>query len=273
MEHAEGLIDAGAKILEGVCHAGRPLRRIAVFAPHPDDEVIGAFSILSDSTLERFVIFVTDGAPLKLGEDGMKLRRARRDESDEVAAFLGILPNHLHRLGIPDQETVFQLPELIHQVSRLISEVAPEAVLIPSYEGGHPDHDSTAFAVHQAVQRLGEDRPRLFEMCLYHDRNGSMETRAFLSESGEAAPMVVNLSESQRLLKQEAFRFYRSQREVLSYFQTESERFRVARDYDFRSAPHSGTLFYERFDWNVDGARWRALAGKAITEHRAGNAS
>ncbi|HZC35932.1 MAG TPA: hypothetical protein VE242_09980, partial [Chthoniobacterales bacterium] len=45
----------------------KPLRcSVIVFAPHPDDEVIGAFSLLSQFQAACFLVFVTDGAPLRL---------------------------------------------------------------------------------------------------------------------------------------------------------------------------------------------------------------
>ncbi|MBV8376430.1 MAG: PIG-L family deacetylase, partial [Verrucomicrobia bacterium] len=168
--------------------------------------------------------------------------------------------DHLFRMGIPDQQTVFQFPRLITSAFWLLRELHPDVVLIPAYEGGHPDHDSTAFAVHQAADRLEQSTPSLVEMCLYHDCNGQMQTGEFLRHSSIADDLTIVLSNEDRRLKEEAFAIYSSQAEVLKYFSTEFERFRSAPTYNFRDPPHRGTLFYERFDWGVTGIEWRRLS-------------
>jgi N-acetylglucosamine malate deacetylase 2 len=241
-------------------------RRIVVFAPHPDDEVIGAFSILSRYPADRFLIFVTDGAPVKLGANRAQLQQRRQKEADRVADFLGLAPGHTFRLNVPDQETAFQLPLLIHRTLRLLKELAAEVVVLPAYEGGHPDHDSTAFVVHQAAEMLGESAPQLVEMCLYHGRNGAMETGAFLDHLVESTTLTITFSLQERRLKRNAFGIYQSQREVLKYFPINWERFREAPAYNVRYPPHPGKLFYEGFDWKVTGARWRELAQEVLSE-------
>jgi LmbE family N-acetylglucosaminyl deacetylase len=260
------LMHPSLKILEEIYSVGPGRRRILVFAPHPDDELIGAFSILSRSRAASFLVFVTDGAPVNTGHERARIRCERQRESEKVASSLEIPPDHLFRIGIPDQETAFQFPRLITSVSRFLRELRPDVVLVPAYEGGHPDHDSTAFAVHQASARLEQGRPLLIEMCLYHNCNGQMQTGEFLRHSAIEDCLTIILSNEDRRLKEEAFAIYRSQMEVLKYFPTELERFRPAPNYDFRDPPHGGTLFYERFDWGVTGTEWRRLSLRALRE-------
>src|SRR5258708_29713109 len=113
-----------------------PHGRVIVFAPHHDDEVIGAFSILTRFRAACFMVFVTDGAPVKLGKNRATLQRRRRRESNQVAALLWIPTGHVIRLGIPDQGTTFQLPRLIMVAAKLLREFRPDIVIIPAYEGG-----------------------------------------------------------------------------------------------------------------------------------------
>jgi LmbE family N-acetylglucosaminyl deacetylase len=244
-----------------------PHRRVIVFAPHPDDEVIGAFSLLTRFRAACFIVFVTDGAPLKLGKSRAPLRRKRQSESNQVAALLRIPAGHVIRLRNPDQGTTFQLPRLIIVAAKLLRDLRPDIVIIPAYEGGHPDHDSTAFSVHQAAYLLGKDAPLLIEMCLYHGNNCQFATSQFLQYCGALDCLTVELSASERNLKQAAFIVYRSQAKVLQCFPTDIERFRLAPKYDFHSPPHRGPLFYERFDWGVSGAEWRELAARASSEN------
>jgi len=54
---------------------------------------------------------------------------------------------------------------------------------------------------------------------------------------------------------------FKSQQKSLAPFMLpETEAFRDAPSYDFRRPPHPGRLFYEYFDWGIDGVRWRELA-------------
>ena len=57
---------------------------------------------------------------------------------------------------------------------------------------------------------------------------------------------------------------FKTQAKALAPFMLpEAEIFRQAPDYDFHHAPHSGRLFYEYFDWGIDGTTWRDLARAA----------
>ncbi len=57
-----------------------------------------------------------------------------------------------------------------------------------------------------------------------------------------------------------------SQRETLAAFDTATERFRPAPDYNFATLPNGGQLLYERYDWGMDGRRWAGLARAALAE-------
>ncbi len=59
---------------------------------------------------------------------------------------------------------------------------------------------------------------------------------------------------------------FTTQQRTLAPFGFELERFRPAPAYDFTQPPHEGTLFYERYDWGMVGARWRTLAHEALTQ-------
>jgi LmbE family N-acetylglucosaminyl deacetylase len=61
-----------------------PRCRVTVFAPHPDDEVIGAFSLLTRFHAACFLVFVTDGAPLKLGKNLHGISNPRQDPELEL---------------------------------------------------------------------------------------------------------------------------------------------------------------------------------------------
>jgi LmbE family N-acetylglucosaminyl deacetylase len=51
-------------------------------------------------------------------------------------------------LGIPDQAASLGLAGLARRLAVQLAASGAEVVVTHAYEGGHPDHDATAFAVH-----------------------------------------------------------------------------------------------------------------------------
>jgi LmbE family N-acetylglucosaminyl deacetylase len=155
-----------------------------------------------------------------------------------------------------------------HELVRHFSEIQPRIIITQPYEGGHPDHDATAFAVHIACSITAREnnlQPIIVEMSAYHNSRGSMATGKFLPPDGcEVLPRV--LSNEERQFKRNLFACFKTQLSVLKYFPIDVEVFREAPNYDFAAPPHSGPLYYEFFDWNMTGPLWRELAREALLE-------
>ena len=243
-----------------------------IVAAHPDDETIsagGRLLCLENPT----IIHVTDGAPRDMRDAavaGFATReayaRARRDELAAALAIAGIGMDQTRTIGLVDQEASLHLSDLACDLQKLLRTLAPDVVLTHPYEGGHPDHDATAFGVHVAMQLLekaGDPIPQLIEFTSYHDVNGTMSLFEFLP-CDECDVETVILSDQARALKRQMIECFVTQQKTIAPFPIELERFRRAPRYDFTQPPHSGTLFYERYDWGMVGTRWRALAREAI---------
>lgn len=251
-----------------------PLPATMVVVAHPDDETVGAGLQLARLREARFV-YLTDGAPLD-GHDARRLgltvdayRALRRRELDALLACCGIAGDRVHPLGCPDQQAARRLPLLVMCLVRLFRLHRPEVVLTQAYEGGHPDHDATAFAVHAAAAWLRARRhtaPAIVEMTCYHrGPAGEWRSEAFLPQAEAGASMTsLPLDEAQRRRKHELLGAFASQRETLAPFPLRFERFRRAPAYDFRRPPHEGTLFYEQHPWGMTGPQFRSLAGAAM---------
>lgn len=241
-----------------------PLASLVIVAAHPDDEVIGAGAQLAQ-VQDITIIHVTDGAPCNLADaqgagfrDRAEYAAARRRELLDALAIAGIPAERASQIGIVDQEASLYMPELSWRLQTMLEAIRPHAVLTHPYEGGHPDHDATAFAVHAAAQ------PRaipVFEFASYHNRDGAIATGCFLPASTPAYRYV--LSPGERELKRRMLDRFVSQQQVIEWFPLEYELFRPAPDYDFTRPPHEGTLLYERFGWGWTGERWRTLAAQA----------
>jgi LmbE family N-acetylglucosaminyl deacetylase len=240
--------------------------RAALVCAHPDDESIaagGSLSLLPDLV----VVHVTDGAPRRL-DDWRRLgfaapeayASARAAELRAALAAAGCDAPHA-MLGYPDQDAALHLADAARRLAVLFAEHRVEAVLTHAYEGGHPDHDATAWACHAAA-RLAAARPTVAEFPLYHAGLGEHVKGEFLPSPGPE-PVVVHLTDAEQARKRAMYAAHASQAEVLAGFGAERETFRAAPRYDWRRPPHPGPLLYEHWGWEMTGERWRALAAAA----------
>ena len=250
-----------------------PRTRVLFVVAHPDDEVIGAGGSLLSRFADCQVVHVTDGAPANLlyaRQAGFKTTfeyaDARREEAAMALSLAGITGNQIIELGVTDQQLSYQLVTVARRLSKLFTQIEPDIVITQPYEGGHPDHDATAFAVHLARRLLHDEQtiaPEIIEMTSYHRRNESVIYSEFLPREG-SAPVTFPLAQHERNLKQEMFDCFHTQRGVLCWFPIEVERFRKAPPYNFTRPPHAGKLNYDYFDWGVTEEKWLRLAREAL---------
>ena len=237
---------------------------VAVVA-HPDDETIGLGGQLG-SIADITLVHVTDGAP-RTRPDWKTHAQIRRAELLAAAAKAGIPEHSCLELGVADQEASMHLVELACFLSRLLDQLRPEVVFTHTYEGAHPDHDATAFAIHNAIRlrvERGEKTPDLIEFPSYHHRprDGRIETGTFLPWP-YIEPFRMVLSKEARSLKRRMLSCFQTQKERLANFPDDAESFRVAPAYDFTHAPHAELSPYGAFRWGVTGREWRRLARHA----------
>lgn len=246
-------------------------RSVILVAAHADDETIGAGGLLP-RLRNPVIVTVTDGAPRNSTDAeraGCQTReeyaRLRHEELIATLEIAGIPADQIRPIGVVDQEASLEMAYLTLRLVDLFRELHPAIVLTHPYEGGHPDHDATAFALHAACARVPAP-PTVYEFTSYHaaepDRDGppAMEVARFLGDRGE----TIVLSEEARDLKSRMVACFKSQLHMLRNFPLDTERFREAPAYDFTQAPHPGKLYYENFDWGVTGERWRRLAEEAL---------
>ena len=240
--------------------------RIAVVVAHPDDETIGVGGQLS-----RFVrvtiAHVTDGATRRHPERAA-FARQRRCELETAMAVAGVPAEACVGLGVADQEAALELASLAERLAALLTQGNIDIVLTHPYEGGHPDHDATAFAVHGAqwlMSQRGEAAPAIVEMAFYHAGPSGLLAQQFVPVPGSRT-ITVPLSTAKWEVKQQMLAAHASQAGVVAQFSATVERFRPAPRYDFCAPPNGGAMHYEAFDWGMTAARWCPLAAAGLRE-------
>ena len=263
---------APGEALHAWCTARRDRPRAGwtlMIVAHPADEVIGAGARLAEAG--RFLIdHVTDGAPRDrraAAEAGFasraEYRDARRAELRSAIALAGVAPDCLLDLGMVDQEASHALHVLTLRVAALLRRGWPAAIVTQAYEGGHPDHDAAAFAVHHAcalLARRGVAPPAIVEMTSYHRHAGAfMQGRFTGADEGVAVP----LGTEERALKRRMLDCFVTQRATLAAFEPEVERFRLAPSYDFLRPPETDGRYRERLSWGMTTGQWEPLVRRA----------
>jgi LmbE family N-acetylglucosaminyl deacetylase len=266
--------DDGRGHLARVSGTGKVAARdMAMVVAHSDDETIGIGGQLP-RLQDVVVIHVTDGAPRNL-EDARRAGFAsaadyaacRRRELEAAVALAGMVPSSLRSLDVPDQEASLDLVGIARRIAACFRDQSAACVVTHAFEGGHPDHDATAFCVHVArrlLRREGGD-VTILEMPFYRSEGGGMVRQSFVPYPN-SPELEVRLSAAQQRLKRAMLDAHASQRSVIEGFSVDVERFRVAPDYDFGLPPNGGDILYERHPWGMTGARWRELATAALRE-------
>lgn len=126
---------------------------LLVFAPHPDDEVLGCGGLLAAMSRQQHpahVVIVSDGG---LGGDPL-LR-----EQESIAAAKLLDPTGVHKLHfwrLPDRR-LQHCDDLQNRMQAAIAASAADCVLTPSPYEIHPDHRSVAVAATAAFAQCFDD--------------------------------------------------------------------------------------------------------------------
>jgi LmbE family N-acetylglucosaminyl deacetylase len=128
-----------------------------VFAPHPDDEVLGCGGVIalkSQAGARVRVVVMTDGRASHrtlIAED--ELVRIRRAEAEEAAQQLGPGVDYVF-LGFEDQRLAHDRDAACDQVVEIIDQFKPDEIYLPHRREGIIDHVETNRIVRRAVDRV-----------------------------------------------------------------------------------------------------------------------
>lgn len=122
-----------------------------VVAPHPDDEAIGpggTVRLLADRGGRITVLFATDGqATIGSPDPVEEVSRRRRAEAEESCRQLGAMAEFA---GLADGGLADQTAALGRRIGEAARSIGAEAVFVPWFGDGHPDHLACTGALAQA---------------------------------------------------------------------------------------------------------------------------
>ncbi len=231
--------------------------RILIVTAHADDETIGCFSVMREWAAEVHILHATDSVPRNrffAFRAGFLTRRAyragRREEMHSVLAKAGISASRYQRLDFADQEAA----QHCRRIREVVRGYSAERIYTHAYEGGHPDHDTLAFAL--------AGLPNVWEFPLYHACGGSFVPQTFLDGAPE---VIATLDTAARQTKRDWLDGFRSQRRDIGKFPIEREVFRPMRAYDFTRPPHVGRLYYEIHGLGATWPQWRDAVANSLS--------
>jgi LmbE family N-acetylglucosaminyl deacetylase len=252
-----------------------------VVIAHPDDETLGV-----GGQLARLkgcgIIVVTDGAPRDPSyarrrgfENTEAYAQARRQEIIAAAAISGVPDRALTFLNVADQEAAWHLANITHSLvhffvtrgTKFVMTRGTKFVMTHSYEGGHPDHDATAFAVNAATQILAScgRTIEVVEMPFYRMGSPGRLYQSFTEQlAGRQLKLI--LTGERLAIKLQMLECHATQRSALCKFSPDIEQFRLAPRHDFSTLPNNGRLFYETRPWGMTASRWLTLTSQAANQ-------
>lgn len=133
-----------------------------IFAPHPDDEILGCGGTIAKKLSEGYdisVVFMTDGrnSLMEIGVNShpspLELREIRKIEAKRAAKVLGIRDEKLFFLDIEDG-TLRRNEGLAEQKILKALDSFPNEVYLPQEKEFHVDHRVTNHLVRSAIKKL-----------------------------------------------------------------------------------------------------------------------
>ena len=137
-------------------------RRVLILAPHTDDGEFGCGGCISKWLDEgKELYYVAFSSAEKSVPEGMP-KDTLKKEVQEASKVLGIRPDNLILFDYPVREFPLYRQQILEDMIRLMTELRPELVLLPSTADTHQDHQTISqegFRAFKKVSIIGYEMP------------------------------------------------------------------------------------------------------------------
>jgi LmbE family N-acetylglucosaminyl deacetylase len=224
------------------------MKNILLIAPHPDDEIVGAFMIIKKILKGKRVIvfFLTNGIinkntlwfwqRNKYEEKVIK----RKKEMNLSMRLLKIKKFYLQ--DISTRSLKDNIERTYKKILQLKKKHDIDTIFCPAYEGGHQDHDVANFICSRLANKC-----KIFEFAEYNYFKKKIYSNHFFLSSKK--DHVIYLTDKEKREKKNFLKIYKSEQQNLNYISVEQESYRELIKYNYKTPPHKGTLFYRRFSF------------------------
>lgn len=206
--------------------------KVAFISPHPDDvELCCGILIkhLISSGVKVYYFCVTDGAPspevLSITKrlsvldnyDQLTYKTIRRQETIKALNILGVNLARIEFFDWPDLECYKHIPGIIQSFYNIMKDA--DGIFCCPFEGGHPDHDITRFALAVASNQINYSG-HIFEYASYNNRGYQ------IFQKDSLCSFTINVNSQEQKIKQQITQIFVSQKKEMEQFRTDVERFR-----------------------------------------------
>ena len=157
--------------------------------PHQDDEMGVLWEIerrCKVSPESVFCIFITDG--------GQKARE-RDSESLAVLGHVGVLSKNIFFWGldhnIKNLAAVESVNKIYEKILDFLGQSSWDSIFVPSWEGGHADHDTINAATVEAAKNLGLQK-KIYQFPLYNAHKTGLVYFRVLNTINERGSVIRN---------------------------------------------------------------------------------
>jgi LmbE family N-acetylglucosaminyl deacetylase len=242
-----------------------PAYHVAVVVAHPHDETIAC-----GATLKRLkgahVVVVTDGVVRGPNENAAYSFPASRTPEmvrwRELIAALelaGQPASAVTGLAVVDRKAAEYLVAITRRIAEVFHRSGTAIAITHAYEGRDPDHDATAFAVHQAVASCGAKGQEIAILEMPFCR----KPRNALSPEERAGTIRLPLTAKEKALKRRMLACFERRQEAGGRGALKLEQFHVAPAYDFAELPGGGHIVYGDEPADLGPGRWCDLVATA----------
>lgn len=138
------------------------LIKVMVFAPHPDDDILGcggSLALRTPKEAQVTIVYMTSGdAEMLNGVTGRELAIIREEEAKKSAATIGV--KDLIFLRHPDGKLALS-EEIVLEIEALMQHHKPDIIYVPHKNDAHQDHMTTFWIVEKALLNLAHLYPEV----------------------------------------------------------------------------------------------------------------
>jgi len=222
-----------------------PAYSVLVIGPHPDDiEFSTGRLIMRRKGKNTFAIVMTDG---RRGQEGTPYKKTysqedyakiRMRESIKALKELNVDMNNMFFFEVHDQELVNN-PYVIDKSFLMFRKLNPDIILIPPFEGAHPDHDACHLFCRVAANNYGKGT--VLEYGSYNNYEGKFRVQEFIPLDTKEMELMPTPNEQKRW--QNIMKIFKTQLNQQRYYVPKSYReiFRACPKYDYSQLPYAST--------------------------------